>query len=132
MQVHCRAPGTGALAAAHAAHRRWCSVSVFTVILLALSLSIVTWFVTWVRGHSHASGREAGWRNVQEEMLAEMDCLRDEVERARIRSAQVARDASGWADGYKQGCDDMIRAVAALSRGAVAGERGAGGQAGDK
>jgi uncharacterized protein YcsI (UPF0317 family) len=47
-----------------------------------------------------------------------MDRLRDEAERARIREGQAARDTSGWADGYKQGCNDMIRAMAALHGGA--------------
>jgi hypothetical protein len=102
------------------------------VVILALSLSLATWLGTSARLRSRAAAREAEWRRVQAEMVAEMDRLRDEAERARIRGDQAARDTSGWAEGYKQGCDDMIRAVAALSRGAVAGERGAGGQPGDK
>jgi hypothetical protein len=102
------------------------------VVILALSLSLATWLATSARLRSRAAAREADWRRVQAELLAEMDRLRDEAERARIRGDQAARDTSGWADGYKQGCDDMIRAVAALSRGAVAGDRGAGGQPGDK
>ena len=102
------------------------------VVVLALSLSLATWLATSVRLHSRAAAREADWRRVQAGLLAEMDRLRDEAERARIRGDQAARDTSGWADGYKQGCDDMIRAVAALSRGAVAGEHAAGGQPGDR
>lgn len=102
------------------------------VVILALSLSLATWLGTSARLRSRASAREADWRRVQAEMVAEMDRLRDEAERARIRGDQAARDTSGWADGYKQGCDDMIRAVAALSRGAVVGERAAGEQPGDK
>jgi hypothetical protein len=102
------------------------------VVVLALSLSVATWLATAARLRSRAAAREADWRRVQAELLAEMDRLRDEAERARIRGDQAARDTSGWADGYKQGCDDMIRAVAALSRGAVAGERAAGGQPGDR
>lgn len=111
--------------------RWWRPVDVI-VVLLALSLSVATWLGTTVRLRSRAAAREADWRRVRAELLAEMDRLRDEAERARIRGDQAARDTSGWADGYKQGCDDMIRAVAALSRGAAAGERAAGGQPGDK
>jgi hypothetical protein len=91
-------------------------VIVIIVILLIVSLPIATWFVRW---RSRLAAREAGWRQAQAEMLAEMDRLRDEAQRARVRAAQVARDTTGWADGYKQGCNDMIRAMAALSRGAV-------------
>jgi hypothetical protein len=102
------------------------------VVVLALSLSVATWLGTSARLRSRAAAREADWRRVQAELLAEMDRLRDEAERARIRGDQAARDSSGWADGYRQGCDDMIRAVAALSRGAVVGERAAAEQPGDK
>jgi hypothetical protein len=110
--------------------RWWRPVDVI-VVLLALSLSVATWLATTVRLRSRAAAREADWRRAQAELLAEMDRLRDEAERARIREDQAARDTYGWADGYKQGCDDMIRAVAALSRGAVAGERAAGGRPDD-
>lgn len=102
------------------------------VVVLALSLSVATWLATSARLRSRAAAREADWRRVRADLLAEMDRLRDEAERARIRGVQAARDSSGWADGYKRGCDDMIRAVAALSRGAVVGERAAGGQPDDK
>jgi hypothetical protein len=102
------------------------------VVVLALSLSVATWLATTTRLRSRAAAREADWRRAQAELLVEMDRLRDEAERARIRGDQAARDTSGWADGYKQGCDDMIRAVAALSRGAVAGERAGGGRPDDR
>lgn len=87
---------------------------VIIVILLTASLPIATWFLRW---HSRMAAREAGWRRAHAEMLAEMDRLRDEAQRARSRASQVARDSTGWAEGYKQGCNDMIRAMAALSRG---------------
>ena len=102
------------------------------IVVLVLSLCVATWLGTSVRLRSRAAAREADWRRVRAELLAEMDRLRDEAERARIRGDQAARDTSGWADGYKQGCDDMIRAVAALSRGAVVSERAAGGPPSDK
>jgi hypothetical protein len=104
-------------------------VTVLVVILFAL---LGAWLGTLARWRSRAAAREADWRHVQAEMLAEMDRLRDEAERARINAAQAARDTTGWADGYKQGCSDMIRAMAALSRGAVAGEGAPEGGAGEK
>jgi hypothetical protein len=115
-QFPLRARRAGNVTAACGMCRRRCSVIVIIVILLIVSLPIATWFVRW---RSRLAAREAGWRQAQAEMLAEMDRLRDEAQRARVRAAQVARDTTGWADGYKQGCNDMIRAMAALSRGAV-------------
>ena len=87
------------------------------VVLVALSLSVATWLAASTRLRSRAAVREADWRRVQTEMLTEMDRLRDEAERARTREGQATRDTSGWATGYKQGCNDMIRAMAALNRG---------------
>jgi hypothetical protein len=98
-------------------------VTVIIVILLTAALPTATWLIRW---RSRMAAREAGWRQVQEEMLAEMDRLRDEAQRARARAAQVTRDTTGWADGYKQGCNDMIRAMAALSGGAVSESAGEG------
>jgi hypothetical protein len=103
-------------------------VTVIIVIVLLVSLPTATWFIRW---RSRMAAREAGWRQVQAEMLAEMDRLRDEAQRARARAAEVTRDTSGWADGYKQGCNDMIRAMAALSGGVVSETTGEG-QPGDK
>jgi hypothetical protein len=115
-QFPLRARHAGNVIAACATHRRRCSVIVIIVILLTVSLPTATWFLRW---RSRVAAREVGWRQTQAEMLAEMDRLRDEAQRARIRAAQVARDTTGWADGYKQGCNDMIRAMAALSGGTV-------------
>jgi hypothetical protein len=115
-QLPSRARHAGSVAAACAAHRRRCSVTVIIVILLTVSLPTATWLIRW---RSRMAAREAGWRQVQDEMLAEMDRLRDEAQRARTRAAEVTRDTTGWADGYKQGCNDMIRAMAALSGGVV-------------
>jgi hypothetical protein len=103
-------------------------VTVIIVIVLLVSLPAATWFIRWRSG---MAAREAGWRQVHAEMLAEMDRLRDEAQRARTRAAEVSRGTTGWADGYKQGCNDMIRAMAALSGGAVS-ESGGEGQPRDK
>ena len=113
-QFPLRARHAGNVSEARGTYRRRCSVIVIIVILL--TVPIATWLVRW---RSRMAAREAGWRQAQAEMLTEMDRLRDEAQRARVRAAEVARDTTGWADGYKQGCNDMIRAMAALSRGAV-------------
>ena len=118
----------GNLTAARAMHSRWYSVILIIVILLTVSLPTATWFLRW---RSRIAAREAGWRQAQAEMLTEMNRLRGEAQRARIKAAQVARDTTGWADGYKQGCNDMIRAMAALSRG-TASESAAEDQPTDK
>jgi len=51
---------------------------------------------------------------MQEELLTEMSNLQHDVERARSRATQLAQDSATWAEGYKQGRSDMIRAMAAL------------------
>jgi hypothetical protein len=122
-QFPLRASHAGIVTAGAARWRRY-SVTVFIVILLTFSLPIFTCFLRW---RSRMVAREAGWRQVQAEMLAEISRLRDEADRARARAVQVTRDTTGWADGYKQGCNDMIRAMAALSGGSAAE-----GQPGDK
>jgi hypothetical protein len=106
-------------------HRRWCPVTVITVILLALSSSGATWFCTSARWRSRTAAHEASCRRVQAELLAEMGSLQDEAARARIRAAQVTRDTTGWAEGYKHGCSDMIRAMAALHGGVVMSQNAA-------
>ncbi len=100
-------------------------MTVITVILLGLSSSVATWFCLSARWRGRAAAQEASWRHVQEELLAEMDSLQDEATRARIRAAQVARDTTGWAEGYKHGCSDMIRAMAALHGGVVMSQNAA-------
>ena len=107
------------VARARPMHRLRCSVTVITVILLGLSSSVATWFCMSARWRSRAAAQEASWRRAHAELLAEMGSLQDEATRARIRAAQVARDTTGWAEGYKHGCSDMIRAMAALHGGVV-------------
>jgi hypothetical protein len=92
-------------------------VVVIIVILLTFSLPTAAWLTRW---RNRVAAREAGLRQVQAELVAEISRLRDEADRARARAAQVTRDTTGWADGYRQGCNDMIRAVAALSGGGAA------------
>jgi hypothetical protein len=89
-------------------------MSVLTVLLLAPCASVVTWLYTSAHWRSRAAAQDANWRHVQEELLAEMTSLQEDAERARIRAAQITGDTTEWAEGYKRGCSDMIKAMAAL------------------
>jgi hypothetical protein len=104
---------------------RRCPVSVLTVLLLAPSASVVTWLYTSAHWRSQAAAQNANWRRAQEELLAEMSNLQEEAERARIRAAQVTGDTTEWAEGYKRGCSDMIKAIAALHGAAASHQSGA-------
>ncbi len=84
------------------------------VVWLALVPSVLTWLYASARWRRRAAAQEAEWRRVQAGLFAEIGSLQGEVARARIRAAQVTRDTTGWAEGYKHGCNDMIRAMAAL------------------
>jgi hypothetical protein len=92
-------------------------VSAAFAILLATAASVVTWIYTSARWRSRIVELETGWRRMQKKLLAEMSNLQHDVERARIRATQLAQDSTTWAGGYKQGCNDMIRAMAALHGG---------------
>jgi hypothetical protein len=68
----------------------------------------------------------ARWRGVQEELLAKIANLQDDAARARVHTAQVTQATAEWNAGYKQGCSDMIKAMAAM-HGGGAGEQSAEG-----
>jgi hypothetical protein len=72
-----------------------------------------------MRWRSKADEQAAAWRRVQADLLAEMNSLQDDAQRARMHTAQVASATAEWSAGYKQGCSDMIRAMAALHGGVV-------------
>ena len=84
------------------------------VVWLALLPPVITWLYASARWRHRAAAQEAEWRRAQAGLLAEIGSLQGEVALARIRTAQVTRDTTGWAEGYKHGCNDMIRAMAAL------------------
>jgi hypothetical protein len=92
-------------------------VSVITIILPTVSASVVTWLWTSARWRSKADKQVAVWHRVQADLLAEMTSLQDDAERARTHTAQVASATAEWSAGYKQGCSDMIQAMAALRGG---------------
>lgn len=114
-----RRPRAGAVATAGTRHRRWWFVSVITVILLTLSVSVLTWLWTSARWRSKADDQAAAWSRLQEDLRAEMSSLQDVAERARTDTAQVTRASAEWSNGYKQGCSDMIKAMAALHGGVM-------------
>jgi hypothetical protein len=94
--------------------RRWHPVSVIAATLMTLSGSVVTWLCTSAR-----------WRRVQEDLLAKIASLQDDTARARVRAAQATQSTTEWSEGYKQGCSDMINAMAALHGGTAVGRRSA-------
>jgi hypothetical protein len=64
----------------------------------------------------------ARWRGVQEDLLTKIARLQDDAARARVHTAQVTQATAEWNAGYKQGCSDMIKAMAAM-HGGGAGEQ---------
>lgn len=95
-------------------------------ILLLVSTSAATWLWTSLRLRARAASEVDAWRREQEELLAEMASLQDDVARARVQATQVTKATVGWSEGYKQGCDDMIRAITALHGGAAMSQDSAG------
>jgi hypothetical protein len=101
-------------------------MSAVTASLLVLSVAFISWLCTRVRWRSRVARLEARWSSIRDQLLDEMGRLQQEVMRARARAAQLTRDAAAWADGYKHGRDDMIRATAALQREVVPADDPAG------
>jgi hypothetical protein len=97
-----------------------------TAILLVVSTWAATWLWISLRSRGRAAAQAEAWRLKRDELLAEMASLRDDLARARLHATQVTRVSAGWSDGYKQGCDDMIRAMTALHGGAIMGQETAG------
>lgn len=92
-------------------------MSAITLILPAVSGSVITWL--WASAHwrSKVDERAVALRHIQADLLAEMSSLQNDAERARMHTAQVAWATAEWSAGYRQGCSDMIQAMAALRRG---------------
>jgi hypothetical protein len=86
-------------------------MSVVAATLVTVFACVVTWLCVSAR-----------WRGVQEELLAKIANLQDDATRARVHTAQVTQATAEWNAGYKQGCSDMIKAMAAI-HGGVAGEQ---------
>jgi hypothetical protein len=86
-------------------------MSVGAATLVTLFACLVTWLCVSAR-----------WRRVQEELLARIVSLQDDAARARVHTVQVTQASAEWNAGYKQGCSDMIKAMAAM-HGGGAGEQ---------
>jgi hypothetical protein len=81
-------------------------VSVVAATLTTLFACLVTWLCVSAR-----------WRRVQEDLLAKIASLQDDAAQARVHTAQVTQATAEWNAGYKQGCSDMIKAMAAMHSG---------------
>jgi DMSO/TMAO reductase YedYZ molybdopterin-dependent catalytic subunit len=81
-------------------------MSVVAATLVTVFACVVTWLCVSAR-----------WRGVQEELLAKIANLQDDATRARVHTAQVTQATAEWNAGYKQGCSDMIKAMAAMHGG---------------
>lgn len=86
-------------------------MSVIGATLVTLFACLVTWLCVSAR-----------WRRVQDDLLAKIANLQDDAARARVHTAQVTQATAEWNAGYKQGCSDMIKAMAAM-HGGGAGEQ---------
>ena len=88
---------------------------------MTIFASLVTWLCVSAR-----------WRRVHEELLAKIASLQDDATRARVHTAQVTKATAEWSAGYKQGCSDMIKAMAAMHGGTAASQQPAEGTTGGK
>ena len=80
----------------------------------------VTHLVTWLCV-------SARWRRVQEGLIAKIASLQDDAARARVHTVQVTQASAEWNAGYKQGCSDMIKAMAAMHGGGAGDQQSAEG-----
>jgi hypothetical protein len=87
---------------------RRCYVSAIAATLMMVGASVVTWLCVSAR-----------WRRAHQDLLAKVAGLHDDAERARVHTAQVTNATAEWSAGYKQGCSDMIKAMAAMHGGGV-------------
>jgi hypothetical protein len=92
-------------------------MSAIPVTLAIVLPSVITWLWTTARWRSKADEQAAAWQRIHTHLLAEMSSLQDAAERARTQTTQVSSATAEWSAGYKQGCSDMIKAMAALHGG---------------
>jgi len=108
----------GQYGAAAPSYRQGGSVTYIDIPLIA-SAVLATWFWTAVRWRSRAAAQAQSWRRDRAELLAQTTHMQDVAARARVHTAQVTKATAEWSAGYKQGCSDMIKAMAALRGGAA-------------
>jgi hypothetical protein len=102
--------------AAAPSYHRGCAVD---FVVLIASSSLITWWWSAVHWRNRANAQAHAWRRDRAEMLARMSHMQDVAARARVHTAQVTKATAEWSAGYKQGCSDMIRAMAALQAGGM-------------
>ena len=86
-------------------------------ILLIISASLITWCWTAMRWRSRTHAQVHAWHRDRADLIARMSHMQDVATRARVHTAQVTKATAEWSAGYKQGCADMISAMAALRAG---------------
>ncbi len=86
-------------------------------ILLIISASLITWCWTAMRWRSRTHAQALASRRDRADLIARMSQMQDVATRARVHTAQVTKATAEWSAGYKQGCADMISAMAALRAG---------------
>jgi hypothetical protein len=86
-------------------------VSAVAATVMMVGASVVTWLFVSAR-----------WRRAHQDLLAKVAGLQDDAARARVHTEQVTHASAEWNAGYKQGCSDMIKAMAAM-HGGSAGEK---------
>ena len=104
--------------AAAPSNRRGCAVD-FNDVLLIASAALITWWWSALHWRNRANAQAHAWRRDRAELLARMSHMQDVASRARVATAQVTHATAEWSAGYKQGCSDMIRAMAALRAGGL-------------
>jgi hypothetical protein len=97
-------------------------VNALTVTTLMIMAAVVAWGLTMVRTSASLSRVRAEMARREAAMRREIQHARDEVARARSHAAQVTRDAATWAEGRRQGRDDVISVVPLLIAAREGGE----------
>jgi hypothetical protein len=86
-------------------------------ILLIISASLITWCWTAMRWRGRTHAQVHAWHRDRADLIARISHMQDVATRARVHTAQVTKATAEWSAGYKQGCADMISAMAALRAG---------------
>jgi hypothetical protein len=112
-----------------AARMRGRAVSGLALAAWIIVAAVAAWGFTRARAAVQHSRLRAEMARVQEELRREIRHWQEEAARARSHAAQLARDATTWAAGRKQGRDDVIAVmpmlIAARAGGGTCCEHGA-------
>jgi hypothetical protein len=89
-------------------------VTALAIAAMGVAGSIATWLWTTARWRGYIEEQETRWQEANGQLLRELGSLQDATERANTRATHTTERTADWAEGYKLGCTDMIRAMAAL------------------